>query len=331
MAGTVRRVNLTKPQTELDRSMNKTERITKMLADQEAARLLEPPPAVAARAVDPMMILQGMIQMNGRTGIAYTHPKNIAPDPTQPRKAHRLEGLEADAYHAELVRLGGSLNDRQVQPIVVEPDLEQMKWSIVCGERRWMAATAAKLEKIACVFLPKKLTPFERKKMQGTENLHRVGFKGIEAAELFRDVMALGNLTQQQCAAEFKVSPATVSEALKLLGLPKSIQDNIIAGKIPPSSGTELAKLNDPEEQAEMAEQIVNGEMSRDKVADAVKKKKAARKTGNGKKKLPKSVTLKTASGYIVTVSHRHALGDDDVDTALEEAVEMRRQKRSAA
>lgn len=300
--------------------MNKRDRLTQMLDEQEAstaARLKSVPlTVIAPRPAHPD---------DGRTserasGREYMLVNNIVPDPSQPRKAENID-------QEEIRRLGASLREGQLQPLIVEWDAEVGNWKIVDGERRWMGAKAAGIERLWCMFSQKKMSAGERLTMQMKANLLRTDLKDIERAQGFQRLMELNDWTQQQVAEEMHLERSTVTKALQLLALPPAIQEHVKAGTIAPSVGIELGKIEDAGEQAEVAQKILDQGLSRTEAIAEVKAKAPRGRAG----KAPQMATFKATNGCKVTVERRRPPSDEEIDDALQEMLAARQQKQRAA
>jgi ParB family chromosome partitioning protein len=227
----------------------------------------------------------------------------IQPDPLQPRK---------DIDPEEVRQLTASFKlHGQLQPIVVEWQPGLGAWIILEGEKRWMAAQAAGMDRIACVFLHKEMPAAERLEKQLVANCLRSDLKPIERANAYRRLMDLTGWTQRQLADRLQVSQASVAKALALLEYPPAIQEGIVAGTIPPSAAAELVKLP-PGEQADAASKVAGGTMTREDVAQAVKKKKG----GSFAQKANRTVTCKL-KGCKGTLVFRKTPGDKEIRAAL--------------
>lgn len=207
----------------------------------------------------------------------------ITPDPDQPRRF-----FEPDAIH----RLASSLKSHgQLQPIRVRWSDSASKWIIIAGERRYRAAVEAGLKTIQCIFVDPESPdePSIRLAEQMVENCLREDLSPVEQAKAFDRLMKMQGWNAKQLAEELHVSPASVSRALALLGLPPELHKEVDSGAIPASAGYELAKVQDPDQQQSLAQKVISGELNRDQIANAVRetlgkppkvaKPKAANKT----------------------------------------------------
>jgi ParB family transcriptional regulator, chromosome partitioning protein len=213
----------------------------------------EAEPAVAPRANQ----FQGRTQLREACLIRLDR---IVPDPNQPCGEFDADSLE---------RLASSLKQRgQLQPIRVRWDEADQHYVVVIGERRWRAAGLAGLESIACIVVPGTVTPEEVMEDQLVENCLREDLKPIEQARAYRSLMGRLGLSQRALAEKLAVSQGQVMQALKLLELPEPIQDAIDAGEVAPSIGYEIAKVNDPGRQIELAGKVARGEAGRAEVRE---------------------------------------------------------------
>ena len=182
------------------------------------------------------------------------------PDAEQPRKEFDPSALD---------RLAGSLRDRgQIQPIRVRWDEGLQKWVIIAGERRWRAARLAGLATIAAVEAQGVPTSDEALEDQLVENCLRDDLKPIEQARAFEALMNRRNWTQAQLAEHLHLSPPTVSRALSLLTLPSAVQAEVDSGRVPPTVGHELAKVENPAAREDLAAHAVRGELTREEVRE---------------------------------------------------------------
>ena len=103
------------------------------------------------------------------------------------------------------------------------------------------------------------------------------------------------------------------------------MQARVEAGELAPSTAYAIAKLDDASEQAEVADRVVSGGMSRAEAVEEVRRVAAtgprAKGQGKGAKvKSPKSWTIRTSAGFKVTVEHRKGFEPAALLAAVEEA-----------
>jgi ParB family chromosome partitioning protein len=198
----------------------------------------------------------------------------IIADPDQPRK-----DFDEDA----LARLAESLRTRgQLQPIRIRWDQGRGVYVVVVGERRWRAARLAGLDTISCVVVSGAPTAADLLEDQLVENAVREGLKPVEQAKAFRTLMDGLGLTQLQLASKLQISQATVSQSLSLLELVESAQSQVDSGDLAPSIAYQIAKVQDPDEQRDLAARVVNERMSRADAVEAVRRVAAKAQKGRG-------------------------------------------------
>jgi ParB family chromosome partitioning protein len=93
--------------------------------------------------------------------------------------------------------------------------------------------------------------------------------------------MDLNGWSARQLARELHIADANIVRALALLDLPEGVQMQVEAGRLAPSVAYEVSRLDDPAEQASLAERVVTEKLTRDQVADVVKARKAGRGDGS--------------------------------------------------
>ncbi len=146
----------------------------------------------------------------------------IEADPDQPRRIFDDTMLEE---LADSIKLHGVL-----QPIVVTPK-GNSKYVIVAGERRYRAATIAGLDKIPA--LVRTLSNQHRLEVSLIENLQRTDLNVMEKATAYLKLRDQFNLTLDQIGQRLGGrSMSAVSNTLRLLRLPKFVQNLIVKGDL---------------------------------------------------------------------------------------------------
>jgi len=146
---------------------------------------------------------------------------DIAPNPKQPRRHFDEDALATLA--ASIRRLG------LLQPVVVRRT-DAGGYELVMGERRWRASQRAGLVTIpALVIETDDRGALERALV---ENIHRQDLNPIEEAAAYRQLLDEAGLTHEQLAERVGLSRPSVSNAIRLLELPDSIQGLVIQGRL---------------------------------------------------------------------------------------------------
>ena len=194
-----------------------TDRI-KALQQQRAAALAPQPPQVPPAATEPVAptgapgIADVQAHFGGDLGQIVRDRRvqripvgHIAPDARQEMRQPRLlpspdeimpAGQPAEAYAnlaAELLDLGRSLKERQIQPVIVyvgtNSTYPAARYLILVGQRRWTAACLAGLEALDAIIVDVP-TPAERIRIQYAENEDREEFSDMERAWALQQMKA---------------------------------------------------------------------------------------------------------------------------------------------
>lgn len=127
-----------------------------------------------------------------------------------------------------------------VQPIVVRP-LQDNKYEIVAGERRWRAAQRAGLHTVSC--LKRDYTDEQSAAVTAIENLNRVDLNPIEEAEAYQKLIAEFEYSHEDAAAAVGKSRTKITNTLRLLALNDRIKQALIAGDLSEGHGKILVGL----------------------------------------------------------------------------------------
>lgn len=201
--------------------------------------------------------------------------RQLQPGMYQPRQTFDEGALQelADSIQAQGV----------VQPIVVR-ELEDSKYEIIAGERRWRAAKLAGLEKVPVII---RITDAQTTlAMSLIENIQREDLNPIETALGLKRLIKEFDLTQQAAAEAVGRSRSAVSNLLRLLKLPKPIQSALHEGKI--SMGHARAVVNFPKEiQTQLIEKAVDNAWSVRQIEEAAQKQLQGDKSTQATKQPP--------------------------------------------
>ena len=167
--------------------------------------------------------------------------EQIRPNHYQPRAEFDEESL---AGLAESIEQLGVL-----QPVLVRPDGEG--YELIAGERRWRAAQRAGLETIPA--LVREIEDQDSLEQALVENLHREDLNPLEEAAAYELLVSEFDLTQDQVAERVGKSRPAVTNTIRLLQLPPSVQQLLVAGTISAGHGRALLGLTDVAEQERLA------------------------------------------------------------------------------
>lgn len=171
----------------------------------------------------------------------------LSPNRHQPREVFDPEGIDELAHSIKEIGF--------LQPIVVRPGEDADGYEIVAGERRWRAAQLAGLSTVPALV---RLTPDEDLLRDALlENLHRVQLNPLEEAAAYQQLLSDFGCTQDELANRLGRSRPTVSNALRLLRLPPSVQRRVAAGVLSAGHARALVSLDDERTMDELASRIV--------------------------------------------------------------------------
>lgn len=146
----------------------------------------------------------------------YCDIDSIRPNPYQPRRIFTDEELKG---LADSIKSNGVL-----QPLVVRRATSG--YELVVGERRWRSARLAGLKQIPVMV--KDVSAAEMLEMALVENIQREDLNPMEKAEAYHRLMEEFGLTQEKAAKRLGQDRSTIANFLRLRGLPKEIQHDIV-------------------------------------------------------------------------------------------------------
>ena len=179
-------------------------------------------------------------------------PNAVAPNPEQPRRGFAEEGIDT---LAESIRLHGLLH-----PIVVQR--EASGYRLVAGERRLRAAQRAGVATVPAIVRPAAESARHSLEMALTENLMRADLNPIEEAAAYARLADAFGLSHEAIALRLGRSRPAVSNAIRLLSLPASVQEAVADGLLSAGHARAVLVLASEAEQEMLARQIVETGMS---------------------------------------------------------------------
>ncbi|MGE5309949.1 MAG: ParB/RepB/Spo0J family partition protein [Sphaerimonospora mesophila] len=171
--------------------------------------------------------------------------KDITPDPNQPRRHFEEEALQA---LADSIREHGVL-----QPIVVVP--KQGGYEIVAGERRWRAAKLADQTKIPAII--RTLGAQHKLELSIIENVQRTDLNPLETATAYLKLKNQFNMTDTEIAKRVGKALSTISNQMRLLGLPDYAKEVLIQGGMTEGHARQILALPDDKAKLQLFDNIV--------------------------------------------------------------------------
>lgn len=241
--------------------------------------LIPSAPESGERAVDvffpaPSPSEGGLVAVPGAV-LAQIAPAAIRPNSQQPRREFRQDELD------ELIHSVAEFG--VLQPIVVRPlnpPEGDVAFELVMGERRLRASMAAGLPTIPAVVRETADDAMLRDAL--LENLHRASLNPLEEASAYQQLLSDFGITQDELATRLGRSRPQVTNTLRLLRLPESVQVKVAAGVLSAGHARALLSLTDPAAQAALAKKIIDQALTVRQAEEAA----GAAKPATGKKKV---------------------------------------------
>ncbi|MFJ5230250.1 ParB/RepB/Spo0J family partition protein [Kitasatospora sp. NPDC088391] len=170
----------------------------------------------------------------------------ISPNPRQPREVFDEEKL------AELV---ASIKEvGLLQPVVVRQTGPE-RYELIMGERRWRASREAGLEAIPAIV---RATEDDKLLLDALlENLHRAELNALEEAAAYDQLLRDFGCTHDELADRVGKSRPHVSNTLRLMKLPVSVQLKVASGNVTAGHAKAILMVPDAERQEKLAERVV--------------------------------------------------------------------------
>jgi ParB family chromosome partitioning protein len=229
----------------------------------------------------------------------------IHANPDQPRQNFSL--AEIDEL-AESIRQNGVL-----QPILLRPSPRTPgEYEIVAGERRWRAGQRVGLGVIPA--LVRTLDDDRALEIALVENVQREDLNAMEEAQAYRTLIDRFGRTQDQTATAVGKSRSHVSNTMRLLQLPESVQQHVVHGRLSAGHARALLSAGDA---ARLADLVVERQLSVREAEALVRGKAAGPKKASGPRRQPKDADtaaleadLEDALGMSVDVADRGGVGE---------------------
>lgn len=172
-------------------------------------------------------------------------------NPHQPRTHFDDDSLNE---LADSIRAVGVL-----QPLLVRA-LRPGAYQLIAGERRLKAAQRAGLAQVPVIV--RDATDAASAEQALIENVHREDLSPLEEAAAYQQLIEDFRLTHDQLAARVGKNRATISNSLRLLALPASVQQLIADRRLSAGHAKVLLGLSDRKEQERLAQQVVRDGLS---------------------------------------------------------------------
>lgn len=215
-------------------------------------------------------LMKSSVDLNDKdNNFTYVAIHTIKPNKNQARKAFADSEIE---QLSESIKIHGV-----IQPLLLNRQKDG-NYLLIAGERRYRAAKKAGIKELPAVI--RDLNDEGVMEISLIENLQRVNLNPIEEAQGIKDLMTQGNLTQEQAADRVSKSRPAVANTLRLLHLPKAVQNLLLEEKLSRGHAKCLLGVADSEMQIYLATLCVEKNHSVRELEKLIKEKPMVESSG---------------------------------------------------
>ena len=182
----------------------------------------------------------------------------IKDNPYQPRYEMENEALKD---------LAASIKQHGIlQPIIVTKNYKEtdrgqgVEYQMVAGHRRLAAAKLAGLPYVPAIV--RDSTEQQKLELALVENLQRADLNAVERAKAFKKLQEEFDLTHEEIAKKVGKSREYVSNTLRLINLPESVQQGLQQGRISEGHARTIAGIKNPAAQMALFDEVIKNNLS---------------------------------------------------------------------
>jgi ParB family chromosome partitioning protein len=196
----------------------------------------------------------------------------ISPNPKQPRTVFNEEALKELMVSIKEIGI--------LQPPVVR-EVNGGRFELIMGERRYRAAKAVGLKTIPVII---RQTPDNELLREALiENIHRSQLNPLEEGAAYAQLLTDFNCTHEELALKLGRSRPHLSNTMRLLSLPPTVQNRVALGIISAGHARALLGLTDAGEIEKLANRIVAENLSVRSVEEIISIGGSGKKTSKRK------------------------------------------------
>jgi len=217
----------------------------------------------------------------------------LEPNPYQPRKDY-----------GDLEELAKSIKGIGIiEPLIVRP-LEENKYQIICGERRYRAALLAGLKEVPCI--EKEIDEREMLEIALIENLCRKDLDAFEEAEALKRLSEEFKYTHNKIAEITGKSRSYITEIISLNNMPEDLKTFCRHADIKAKSLlVEIVRTGSPEKMWDLAKKIAKREIKREDI-------RQEKRSPNHKKKVKYFKYVDPQGDYSLSIKFFNGIKDKD-------------------
>ena len=210
------------------------------------------------RGLDALLGQPGEVETkNQKQGLTEIPIEQIGPGPFQPRK--QIDESQLNEL-AQSIKAQGVIQPIVVRERAIVDSHTGVRFEIIAGERRWRATQIAGLENIPAVI--RTIADSEAVAVALIENIQRENLNPLEEANAFQRLIIEYEMSHQEVANSVGRARASITNALRLLDLPSSVQELVNKKMLTMGHARALLSIEDRGMQLEVANLIVEKGLS---------------------------------------------------------------------
>ena len=221
------------------------------------------------------------VRPQGSSTINEIPLEQIEPNPNQPRREFDEDALR---------ELANSINEIGIiQPITLR-QVEDNKFQIIAGERRWRASQLAGLQAIPAYI--RTIKDESIMELALVENIQREDLNAIEIALAYEHLLSAEGMTQERVSERVGKSRTAITNYLRLLKLPAQVQMALQKKEIDMGHARALLAIDSPSLQIKLFREIQKHGYSVRKVEELAQKLKNGEDIQSGKKTIATKASI---------------------------------------
>jgi ParB family chromosome partitioning protein len=254
-------------------------------------------------------------------GISQIPIDQVDANPRQPRS--HFDADELDELAASIRQYG------VIQPLVLAHSPQAGRYLLIAGERRLMAARQAGLLSVPAIL--REVSEQQHLELALIENIQRADLSPLEQAEAYRQLAEEFNLSHEEISERVGKSRSAITNTLRLLKLPASVQKALSEGLISEGHARALLALALPASQGAALHSILKNNLNVRQTEELVRRLSGQKPPAQPRPEPPAEIQaleerLRSALGTRVSLNPRrkggtitiHYYSDEELNTLLD-------------